>query len=431
MHTLNLKMKSFYIIVVSFFTFIFLFFGCSESNPIDAGESDPVEPEPSEPEELIGDIPNTVSPDIVISKRAIKLSQLTGDYDKHLNKPTLSQTIMRYGIEGTDLGIPLEDGNTTWLLFGDTWGTKSGLHDVIGYTTDNTPEYGLKLDFVTDDRGVYQGITIPGVSTMGAFEVPTGGLIIDDQFYIWITTDHTENVVMGRSVLATASRENAMKAAFSKVYDFSTTKFINVSPVRVSNSDWDLLPEHEGEGLLLFGSGTYRESQVYLAYLPLSEIKNKSAIRYFAGIKDGKPLWNKSEKDAQPIFWRSNPQVGELSVTYNSFIDKWILLYNHGDPRGINLRTADVPWGPWSDTQVLFEPWADKGYCYFMHTNWQYKKCDYVHDPGRENIWGGEYGPYQFGHFATGSDQSTTIYFTMSTWNPYVVVLMKAQLKRK
>ena len=48
----------------------------------------------------------------------------------------------------------------------------------------------------------------------------------------------------------------------------------------------------------------------------------------------------------------------------------------------------------------------------------------------RENEWGGEYGPYQFGRLATGDAASTTIYFTMSTWNPYTVVLMKATLRR-
>jgi hypothetical protein len=32
---------------------------------------------------------------------------------------------------------------------------------------------------------------------------------------------------------------------------------------------------------------------------------------------------------------------------------------------------------------------------------------------------------------ATGNNSSTTIYFTMSTWNPYTVVLMKATLSKK
>lgn len=415
-----------YLIICHFYVFL-LILGCSENLPINTGETEPKVPDPEMPE-VIGNIPNTVPADIIITQQATKISQLTGDYDRHLNKPTLSQTHTRYRIEGTDLGVPFQDGETTWLLFGDTWGPKSGLHNVIGYTKDKTPEDGLKLDFVTDELGIYQGIMIPGVSTTGAFEVPTGGIVIEDDFFIWLTTDHSEEVTMGRSVVAMASRENVMKAQFSKVYDLSTSKFINVLPVRINNSDWDFLPSHEGDALLLFASGTYRKSHIYLAHQPVSGIKNKNSIRYFSGMKEGKPLWNKNEKDAQPIFRLSNPGVGELSASYNQFLKKWILMYNHGNPRGINLRTSDTPWGPWSEPQVIFRPWEDGGYCHFIHTDWRFDNCDNVHNPGRENEWGGEYGPYEFSHFATGSDKTTTIYFTMSTWNPYEVVLMKASL---
>ena len=104
------------------------------------------------------------------------------------------------------------------------------------------------------------------------------------------------------------------------------------------------------------------------------------------------------------------------------------MLYNCDNPRGVKLRTADQPWGPWSDFQNLFEPWIDNGYCNFIHVNWNNSNCDNVHDPGREYEWGGEYGPYQFEKLATGNDTSTTIYYTMSTWNPYTVVLMKSKL---
>ncbi len=409
---------------------MFLLSTCSNDSPINKEKPDVPKPDP-EQIEVIGNVPNTIPSDIAIVKQATKISQLTGDYDKHLNKPTLSQAYSRYRIEGTDLGVPFEDGDITWLLFGDTWGPKSGLHDAIGYTTDKNPEDGLNLDFVIDDMGIYQGVIIPGVSTTGAFEVPTDGLVINDEFFLWITTDHSDKISMGRSVLATANRANALKGQYSKVYDLSISKFINVSVVKIKNSDWDFFPQHEGDGLVLFASGDYRKSQIYLAYQPITEIKNKKSIKYFAGIKDGKPLWNKKEEDAQPIFRLTNPGVGELSASYNKFIKKWILLYNHDDPRGINLRTADAPWGPWSEPRVIFQPWDDKGYCHFIHTSWEFENCDNLHNKGRENEWGGEYGPYQFEHFATGDNQSTTIYFTMSTWNPYDVVLMKSTLRRR
>ena len=50
----------------------------------------------------------------------------------------------------------------------------------------------------------------------------------------------------------------------------------------------------------------------------------------------------------------------------------------------------------------------------------------------RTHEWGGEYAPYQYRHWAKGDEAagSTTIYFNMSTWNPYQVVLMEAKLNR-
>ena len=134
-----------------------------------------------------------------------------------------------------------------------------------------------------------------------------------------------------------------------------------------------------------------------------------------------------SEDDATPLFLQSC--VGELSVTNNQFLRKWLLLYNCDSPRGLNFRTTDVPWGPWSELQLLFDPWEDNGDCQFMHVDWQFSRCDSVHDPGRQDEWGGEYGPYQFEDFATGNDTMTPIFYTLSTWNPYTVVLMKSTLR--
>ncbi len=108
------------------------------------------------------------------------------------------------------------------------------------------------------------------------------------------------------------------------------------------------------------------------------------------------------------------------------------MLYNSFMPtsRGINMRTADKPWGPWSEPQIIFHPWDDNGYCHFMHAGFPHEKCNEVSDPKREKEWGGEYGPHQFEDLAVGGGSTTTIYFTMSTWNPYTVVLMKATLQK-
>lgn len=77
-----------------------------------------------------------------------------------------------------------------------------------------------------------------------------------------------------------------------------------------------------------------------------------------------------------------------------------------------------------------------------MHRPWNIPDLprDFVHDnmfrseagdfPWRENEWGGEYGPYQVAPLARGEDNKfTQIYFTMSIWNPYQVVLMTTTLR--
>lgn len=388
------------------------------------GGSEPPPPEPS------GSIPDVVKPDVTIDLPGEKVSQLVGDHDRQRDESTQNQTFTRYQLAATDLGVPFQDGERTWIIFGDTWGERGGELDAMAYTTGNNPEDGLALNFVADESETYLPIDIPEIS-QAAFEVPVEGLMVGDQMYIYHTTDHDPPITtMGRSVLARQSVKS--DASFEYLYNFSTENFINISIVQIESSDWDLLPENTGKSLVIFGSGDYRESEVYLAYQPEGEIENPEAIQYFAGVdEEGLPLWDDSEAESLPIFELDNPCVGEFSVSYNPFIDRWILLYNCDEPRGITLRTAENPWGPWTEGQILFHPWDDGGYCNFIHVNWEAQQCDSLHDEGRANEWGGEYGPYQFEHFATGDSDATTIYFTMSTWNPYTVVLMKARLKKE
>jgi hypothetical protein len=369
------------------------------------------------PEDMVN---ATAAPDVNYPQGTTrKISQLIGDYDRHRQTATENQTQTRYGLALTDLGVPFNHNGRTYIAFGDVPG---GDRDPLAYTTDMTPEDGLALSFVADGTA-YRPITIPGI-TQRAFEVPLDGMSLSNRMYLYHSTDHSAAMTMGRSVLAVSDDDGR---TFRLLYTLSRRHFINVSVVQVPLQPWPGFPVSTGDGVVIFGSGRYRASNVRLAFQPALAIENPAAIRYFAGLDAyGTPTWSSNELDAISLF--DQPCVGEFSVTYNPFLRKWLMLYNCGTPRGINYRTADQPWGPWSDSQVLFEPWDDGGYCAFMHTSWTFQNCDSVHDPGRENEWAGEYGPYVFEDLTTGTNGRTTIYFTMSTWNPYTVVLMKSEL---
>lgn len=58
-------------------------------------------------------------------------------------------------------------------------------------------------------------------------------------------------------------------------------------------------------------------------------------------------------------------------------------------------------------------------------------KCDDLGAPNRLGQQGGDYSPDQIQRFTTGSSAGmSTLTYTMSTWNPYTVVIMQTTIKR-
>jgi uncharacterized protein (TIGR03437 family) len=169
-------------------------------------------------------------------------------------------------------------------------------------------------------------------------------------------------------------------------------------------------------------------------------------MQYFTGLaRNGAPNFSAAETDAAALFQdvdgannTPTPCTGELGVEYNQFVQRWVMLYNCLDktaanPSGVYMRLAQQPWGPWSAPQTIFNGQRDRGLCYFIHraVTATSPACDQVSDPGREDVQGGEYGPYFVSGFTTGSVAlgTSTFYYTLSTWNPYVQVIMKTTIQ--
>jgi hypothetical protein len=342
-----------------------------------------------------------------------KVCQLTGDIDRAAGEPTLSQTSKHFGVEATDLGSSFEHKENLYFLFGDTWG-RPGDRDVMAWTKSTDPEK-IVLDFHKGKDDKWLPLTVPGIK-QGAFEVPSGGISIAGVIYVVCTTDHSERKVMGRSVLASSDDDGK---TFKKLYELSRDRFINVSFWLAD--DW----------LYIYGSGDYRKSSVCLARVKPKEIGDRSKLEYFGGSDPKKePRWSSKEADAVPLF--EHDVVGEFSVAYLKPVKRYVMLYNSEKPRGITMRSAEHPVGPWSDGTVVFEPWRDDGYGHFMHISAKFKdKKDELSDPRREDEWGGEYGPYIMARFTDGADERCRIYYTMSTWNPYQVMVMRTDLRLK
>jgi len=413
-----------------------------------------------------------------------RICQLTGLKDPE-GKPIHNNCVDAHVI-GTDLGIVIDHDTGDGLLyffFGDTqvfpvlrFGFPLGLFPDCGKVMARTSAHDagllgppitflhhtlpVPLPFVFDIEGVGQG----------CLEVPSGGFSHAGKLYVFATTDRftakpfTEGIkndadFMGRSVLASSAdwhdtfqvvpghesisdhaRSFLDESAYVERGEF---KFINIAPWKIRNDDWPHLPPNAvpgGEGLILVGSGRYRESQACLAYVPLPpnadpRFEDWRFLSGFGAVTPtsgpcGTPKWSTHQRDAIFLFDDreffpgkngvitvvNRGVVGELSLAYIREVGCWVLLY-----AGVVLRWASHPWGPWSDPIRLFDFARDHA----KHDEPGDQRPRFI-KPG-----GGMYGPYVVPRF-TRFDHLThelTLYYTMSTWNPYQVMLMKSVLR--
>ena len=182
----------------------------------------------------------------------------------------------------------------------------------------------------------------------------------------------------------------------------------------------------------MWGAGKYRESDVYLAIAPAASFASGAGTLYFSGLSNGQPMFVAHERGARAVV--QNGTVGDVSVTYVRELRQWIMLYDSRTPRGIVFRHSAVPWGPFADEQTIFS--AKDGLGLFIH--------DPAHEPpdglagpviGAKNkqhpeaVPGGAYAPYAVQRWTKLNGNTLAIYFLLSTWNPYTVVLMRSEFQ--
>ncbi len=397
-----------------------------------------------------------------------KICQLTGETDRQFGRPTLSQTATRFGLVAADHGYSFEHNGRLFFLLGDATptamfkGARNGpndpprqpsWNDLIAYTRDTNVEQCLKLEIVSYPNGAYKNpvpLDSQGKSahTLETNESPEAGISDGGRMYVLFRTDNPTHTArppqpLGFSTRMTVSVSDNDGETFRYLYDFSKApdaRFINVAIAAGQ------------DGHLYFwgtqGGDLYRKSAPVLARKPVGSMGRPEGIQYLLRLNpDGTPVWVANEKEAQPLFHdysrnaAGQPQLsdcmGELSVEWNRFIKRWVMLYNclNNTPniRGVFARVAEQPWGPWSEPETIFNPVRDQGYCNFIHRpiTATSPKCDDLGNLARLEESGGNYGPYFLSRFTTGDEATatTTFYHMLDTWIPYTQVIMKATIR--
>ncbi len=390
-----------------------------------------------------------------------KVAQLVGEQDKQRHEPTLSRTESRYGIEGTDLGYSFEHDGRVYFLFGDTVGRLDRALDTVATTDARDGEAGVRLDFLTVMSGTtpvpspgragrrgggrrgraaaaasggteYLTVQPSGLS-MGAFEVPVSGISLNDRMYVVVSTNHSDDRSTDRSVLTAFMPPSTFKP-LRAISQLPAGHFVKMS-LHIQSGETDGLPPG-GPYVFMWGTGRYRESDAYLAVVPAKSFETGEGTRYFAGLPaTGAPVWSTKEADAVPVV--RNGTMGDLSVTWCADLRLWLMTYDSRPPaeQGIEFASSPTPWGPWSEPQVIFSPMRDGAMGTFIH-NPRAVPPDGLSGPvigkGQANpeaVRGGSYAPYVVERFTRLSGDALDLYYVLSTWNPYVVVLMRTRLQ--
>jgi hypothetical protein len=356
-----------------------------------------------------------------------KLQQLLGEEDKERHQPTSSRTFTRYGIRGTDLGFSFEHDGRVYFLFGDTVGRLDRGLDTIATTDARDPEAGVRLDFLTDGDK-YLTIQPPGIS-MAGFEVPVSGIDLGGKVYVIVRTNHLRGDWTTDRTVLTRFTPPADFRPLRHISERFQTMSIRAQPV---GEPMPGLPPG-GHFVLAWATARYRKSDVYLFLIPVSHFEDGEGTLYFAGLNTaGEPLWSTKESDAAAVV--PDTAIGDVSVTWCKPLHVWLMTYELHPPQGGSLgvffQYSKTPWGPWSPRQQLYA---------------RSEGAKFIHDPATvpddglggptiapanpETTPGGMYAPYVVERWTKVEGSALDLYYLLSTWNPYTVVLMKSRLQ--
>ncbi|NNC13564.1 DUF4185 domain-containing protein [Planctomonas sp. JC2975] len=324
-----------------------------------------------------------------------RVSQITG--------PDSPNRTGRYEIAGQDLGSMFQADGKTWFVFGDTFGQRDpGMtggggtewrSNAIAYTSDADPNDGIRLDgYIVDEQGWAKEL-IPSKKEDGVemTTIPTYGFEANGTMYLdYMSVRHWGDAGEWETNYSGLAKSTDHGQTWRKLPSprwSGKGGFVQVSVTKV------------GDELYFWGVTHGRNGPVKLMKVAERDVEKQSAYRYFTGTDaDGAPRWSDDVDEAGIV---ADGTVGELSVAWNDYLQRWLMTYTDGGGRGALISDSAHPWGPWSSPKTLVSSSAVPGL----------------------------YAPFQLPQYTENGGR--TVYFTLSVWGPYNVYWYRADLVKK
>ena len=317
--------------------------------------------------------------------------------------------------------------------------------------------------------------------------VPGAGLCVDTRNSLY-----DANVPRGRTASVAATHEvgNLLRGSdhIFATQPWITKRFYNPTARSVRDFDAaraqgvgnDYRPTDgshpERHGIFLWGRPGFggihnagRDAQLYLAWVPMPGYAEDGHInwkpQYYAGQDEtGHPRFVEREVDSVPLDLdaaQSGEQpeeivdvTNQMSVSYLPSLQRWIMLYG-GDLYGnfaellyaedvaliddstrgpLYVRYAKHPWGPWTAPEIFAEDGDRNEPSGFYASGGIMRgaRCAGQCVRSELNLLGDQgwlYAPSIIDPWTQEHEGAVDLYWHISTWNPYAVILMKTTLR--
>lgn len=390
--------------------------------------------------------PGTPVPGQQFSPSTSFVDWVTGNYQPN-------NTFQRFGIWGTDVGVMWDNGiaddpttpineNQVLIAFGDTFGgpnmtgtwrlntlfRSSDINLADGLSIPNGEWFngnmfgGAPLWEPTYARQIILPERLPAGLPAGVTLIPTAGISVPTPDTEFGATQYLS--FMSVRQWGAAGQWTTGYSAMAYSTDNGENWYVAPSSVRMNdpysgNAKFQQSAlVRPGDGYVYaYGTPNGRQGAAYVSRVLEQDILDVSKYEYYSKGTNGFFGWGATKAG----WYRNNPgaatavfgqdkgacgvakpgnQVSEMSVQYNKQLNKYVAM--HADQfNNIVIRTSDTPQGTWSSATVLMQQQPGGIYAPMMH-------------------------PWSPSTQGTGTD----LYWNMSLWSEYNVMLMKTDLSK-
>ncbi|MFC5464654.1 DUF4185 domain-containing protein [Lederbergia graminis] len=333
--------------------------------------------------------------------KAKTIARVTGPTLEGETIPNPNQTHERWGLRATDLGV-IWDATTdpndkkVMIAFGDSWddgwggsgggGTYEGWRaNVLAISHDTDLSDGLAFSSMITEEGrddyakeiLFSEKDISG--TGDGTVIPNAGVTVGDRHYIhYFQLRNWNNWTINHAGIAYSDDEG------------QTWTYSDVKWETDSNFGFASFIKEDGY-VYMIGSRTDRKYAAHIARVPEEDMLVKESYEYWNGSD-----WVNDESASVSII---DAPMSEMSIMYNSYYDKYILMYLNINSYAMVIRTSDHLTHGWSEEVTVAT--------------------------------GAEFPQLYGGYMHPWSMDGKDLYFVMSLWQPYNVVLMHSTLDVK